>query len=66
MTDAKNELRYSQAGLKVKARFYNRKAMVYVEGPEDLNFWSPYFDNSIFKIESVGGCKNLASYINDL
>lgn len=66
MTDAKNELKYSQAGLKVKARFYNRKAMVYVEGPEDLNFWSPYFDQSIFKIESVGGCKKLASYINDL
>lgn len=66
MTDAKDELRYSQAGLRVKARFYNRKAMVYVEGPEDLNFWSPYFDQSIFKIESVGGCKNLVSYINDL
>lgn len=66
MSSTNNELRYSINALRAKALFYNRKAMVYVEGTEDLNFWSPYFDEKVFKIESVGGCKNLITYIERL
>lgn len=63
---ATEDLSYSLDALRVKALFYNKKAMVYVEGPDDINFWDPYFDREIFEIESVGGCGNLKSYIEKL
>lgn len=65
--EASNEtLSYSLDALRVKAQFYNKKAMVYVEGPDDINFWDPYFDRDVFEIESVNGCQNLKPYIEKL
>lgn len=57
---------YSLEALRVKARFYNKRAMVYVEGDDDLCFWDQYFDREIFQIESLNGCKNLKPYIERL
>lgn len=57
---------YSIEALRVKARFFGKKAMVYVEGPEDINFWDPYFDREVFEIECVNGCHNLDKYIQRL
>lgn len=57
------ELSYSINALRVKALFYGKKAMVYVEGPEDIVFWEQYFDRTIFELESVGGCKSLKPLI---
>lgn len=59
-------LSYSLDALRVKALFYDKKAMVYVEGPDDINFWNPYFDRDVFEIESVNGCENLKPYIEKL
>lgn len=64
--EIKKEISYSIEALRVKARFYDKKAMVYVEGPEDINFWDPYFERDVFEIESVNGCQNLAPYITQL
>lgn len=61
--EIKKEISYSIDALRVKARFYGKKAMVYVEGPEDINFWDPYFERDVFEIESVNGCQNLVPYI---
>ena len=63
METSTEALSYSLDALRVKALFYNKKAMVYVEGPEDINFWDPYFDRDVFEIESVNGCENLKPYI---
>ena len=60
------DLSYSINALRVKALFYGKKAMVYVEGPEDIVFWDPYFDRTVFELESVGGCKSLKPYIAKL
>lgn len=60
------DLSYSLEALRVKAMFYGKKAMVYVEGEDDLSFWDPYFDRTIFEIEQVGGCHNLDGYIQKL
>lgn len=61
-----NTLSYSLEALRVKARFFGKKAMVYVEGPEDINFWDPYFNREVFEIECVNGCHNLDKYIQQL
>lgn len=66
MENSMNDLSYSIEALRVKAFFYGKKAMVYVEGEDDLNFWEPYFDKDVFQIESVGGSSNLNSYIEKL
>lgn len=66
MENFKNDLSYSIQALRVKALFYGKRAMVYVEGEDDLNFWEPYFDKSIFQIEDVGGSSNLNQYIEKL
>lgn len=66
METSTEALSYSLDALRVKALFYNKKAMVYVEGPEDINFWDPYFDRDVFEIESVNGCQNLKPYIEKL
>lgn len=66
MESSNEPLAYSLEALRVKALFYDKKAMVYVEGPEDINFWDPYFDRDVFEIESVNGCQNLKPYIEKL
>ncbi len=60
---AANVLPYSESALRVKAAFYNKKAMVYVEGTDDIIFWEQFFDKSVYKVEDVGGCGNLKKYI---
>ena len=61
-----NDLSYSIAALRVKASFYGKKAMVYVEGPDDVVFWDSFFERAVFAIEHVGGCSNLNPYIDKL
>lgn len=63
---AANTLPYSESALKVKAAFYNKKAMVYVEGIDDIIFWEQFFDKAVYKVEDVGGCGNFKSYIRRL
>lgn len=63
---AANTLSYSESGLRVKAAFYNKKAMVYVEGTDDIIFWEQFFDKQVYKVEDVGGCGNFKSYIQRL
>lgn len=63
---AANTLSYSESALRVKAAFYNKKAMVYVEGTDDIIFWEQFFDKKVYKIEDVGGCGNFNSYVQRL
>lgn len=63
---AANTLAYSESALRVKAAFYNKKAMVYVEGTDDIIFWEQFFDKDVYKVEDVGGCGNFKSYIQRL
>lgn len=63
---AANTLPYSKSALRVKAAFYNKKAMVYVEGVDDIIFWEQFFDKSVYKVEDVGGCGNFNGYIQRL
>ena len=50
---AANTLVYSESALRVKAAFYNKKAMVYVEGTDDIIFWEQFFDKNVYKVEDV-------------
>ena len=63
---AANTLVYSESALRVKAAFYNKKAMVYVEVTDDIIFWEQFFDKNVYKVEDVGGCGNFKSYIQRL
>lgn len=63
---AANTLTYSDSALGVKAAFYNKKAMVYVEGTDDIIFWEQFFDKLVYKVEDVGGCGNFNAYIQRL
>lgn len=61
-----DSISYSLEALRVKAKFYGKKAMIYVEGRDDINFWDQFFDRNVFELESVGGFSNLKSYIEKL
>lgn len=50
----------------VEAKFYNKQGIVYVEGPDDVIFWAQYFDNSLFEIRHLNGCRSLDDYENDI
>ena len=63
---AANTLPYSESALRVKAAFYNKKAMVYVEGADDIIFWEQFFDKNVYKVEDVGGCGNFKTFIHRL
>lgn len=58
-----NNFDYSNNALSAKADFYGKRAMVYVEGKDDVIFWREYFDFSKYKIESVDGKEELRKYI---
>lgn len=58
-----NNLLYSKAALDIKAQFYNKRAIVYVEGVDDVPFWSEYFESTDYEVQDVGGCGNLLQYI---
>lgn len=65
---ANNNLVYTTSGLRVKAAFYNKKAMVYIEGEDDIFFWEQFFGTKKYQVQDVGGCKNFERYydlIND-
>lgn len=63
---SKDNLEYSIEALRIKALFYGKKAMIYVEGQDDEIFWEQYFDTEAFEIESVKGASNLYGYIDRL
>jgi Protein of unknown function (DUF4435) len=60
------DLIYSTEALNAKSAFYRAKAMVYVEGDEDVLFWDELFSKvpefSVV-VESVGGSGELDKYI---
>lgn len=56
----------SIAARNVEARFYNKLAIVYVEGDDDKLFWAQYFNPKRFEIRIVDGCKNLEDYEDDI
>ena len=58
-----NDLLYSKNALDVKAQFYNKRAIVYVEGVDEVPFWGEYFDSADYEVQEVGGCENLMQYI---
>ena len=63
-------LRHSDEGVSVSSRFYNKKVMVYVEGPDDVAFWDAMFrrviSDDFYEIEAVNGKNNLSYYIEGL
>lgn len=59
---ANNYLVYTPSGLRVKAAFYNKRAMVYIEGEDDILFWEQFFDPKVYEVQDVGGCKNFKHY----
>jgi hypothetical protein len=51
-----NTLQYSENALDVKALFYNKKWMAYVEGADDIPFWDNIFSeisNDFKVIENI-------------
>lgn len=59
---ANNFLVYTPSGLRVKAAFFNKKAMVYIEGEDDIIFWEQFFDPEVYEVQDVGGCGNFKYY----
>lgn len=66
MQNNNEEFTLSIAAQNVEAQFYGKKAIVYVEGQDDLHFWKPYFSEKNFELRQVDGCRNLDDYINDV
>lgn len=64
--DKSEDFSFSIKAQNVEAQFYNKKAIVYVEGDDDLNFWDQYFDKADFEIKKLDGCKNLEKKISDI
>lgn len=58
---------HSDQAISIIHRFYNKKFMVYVEGPDDIPFWDDKFSAEIpssnYEIENVNGKENLDAYI---
>lgn len=65
-----NTLRHSNEGISISSRFYNKRVMVYVEGPDDIPFWDALFqrvvDESFYEIEAVNGKIQLSDYISKI
>lgn len=66
MSNIQNDFSFSPEAQNIKAFFYNKKVMVYVEGDDDIPFWNYYFSSDICQIEGVGGCENLGEKIDDI
>lgn len=43
----------------IEAKFYNKKGIVYVEGDDDIIFWSQYFTPDQYEFRPMNGCNNL-------
>jgi hypothetical protein len=63
-----DSLEYSKEALEAKGLFYNKKLTVYVEGQDDVLFWSYLFDIADIDahIEEVGGKKEIEKYITNI
>ena len=57
------EFTFSIKAQNVEAKFYNKKAIVYVEGIDDINFWRPHFPNSDFEIKFIENYKRKSIYL---
>lgn len=60
------ELSYSNEALNVRGAFFGAKAVVYVEGDDDVLFWEDVFAkiaDEHFEVEAVGGAPILDDYI---
>lgn len=66
MSNLQNDFSFSSEAQNIKALFYNKKVMVYVEGDDDIPFWNYYFPSDICQIECVGGCENLTEKIDNI
>ncbi len=60
------DLSYSDDALNVRSAFFGAKAIVYVEGDDDVLFWQEVFSrvtNEPFEVESLGGAPALDEHI---
>ena len=63
------DLSYSDDALNVRSAFFGVKAIVYVEGDDDVLFWEEIFSrvaDEPFEVESVGGSPVLDGYIQKI
>ncbi|TDX86653.1 DUF4435 domain-containing protein [Epilithonimonas xixisoli] len=63
-----DNLEYSTAALEAKALFYNKKAVLYVEGIDDPLFWYEFTSKLSLDlhIEEIGGGENLEKIIDKI
>ncbi|WP_417371286.1 DUF4435 domain-containing protein [Gelidibacter japonicus] len=63
-----NSLEYSQAAEEAKGLFYNKDFTVYVEGDDDVMFWTHLFDLAEIDahIEEVGGNEEIVKKIKEI
>lgn len=63
-----NSLEYSQEAEEAKGLFYNKNLTVFVEGDDDVMFWTHLFELAEVDahIEEVGGDKEIAKKIKDI
>ena len=68
MNNSNTALQYSEDALNVKAFFYNKRWMVYVEGKDDIVFWNEIFSeiSNDFQIQEVDGYSNLIPYMDSI
>lgn len=57
---------FSVGAQNVQSAFYGKKALVYVEGRDDLNFWCCFFPNNEYELIDVGGIENIKKKIYDI
>lgn len=60
------DLSYSDDALNVRSAFFGARAIVYVEGDDDVLFWREVFSrvtDELFEVESLGGAPALDEYI---
>jgi Protein of unknown function (DUF4435) len=60
------DLSYSNDALNVRSAFFGAKAIVYVEGDDDVLFWQEVFSrvtDEPFEVEALGGAPALDEYI---
>jgi hypothetical protein len=63
------DLSYSDDALNARSAFFGVRAVVYVEGDDDVLFWQRVFSrvtNEPFEVESVGGASTLDDYIEKI
>lgn len=64
MSSKEESFQLSVGAQNVEAKFYGKVAIVYVEGRDDVLFWSQYFDRNKFEIREKDGCRNLDDIID--